>query len=126
MTKQIRADISLLVITAIWGSSFTLMKNVLDHMPPFAYLSLRFIVAAIVLAVVFYKKLKTVNRKTVYFGCIIGLVVFGGMALQVYGLSYTTASNSAFITGTNVIMVPVISAMFLRKKPDLSSVVGVA
>jgi drug/metabolite transporter (DMT)-like permease len=125
MTKQMRADISLLAITVVWGSSFTLMKNVLDHMPPFAYLSLRFIVAAVALAVIFYKKLKHVNRKTVYFGCIIGLVIFGGMALQVYGLRYTTASNSAFITGTNVIMVPVISAMFLRKKPDLNSVIGV-
>lgn len=125
MSKQIRADISLLAITAIWGSSFTLMKNVLDHIPSFAYLSLRFIIAAAVLLVIFYKKFRLINRKALIYGCIIGLMLFGGMALQVSGLYFTTASNSAFITGLNVIMVPIISAMFLRKKPDLNSIIGV-
>jgi len=125
MTRQLKADISLLAITAIWGSSFTLMKNVLDHMPSYAYLSLRFIIATVVLAIIFYRKFRLMNRKVLLYGCIIGLMLFGGMALQVSGLYFTTASNSAFITGLSVIMVPIISALFLRKKPDLNSVIGV-
>lgn len=51
--------------------------------------------------------------------------MFGGTALQVCGLYYTTASNSAFITGLNVVMVPIVSAVFLRKRPDISSTAGV-
>lgn len=125
MTKQIRADLFLLVITAIWGSSFTLMKNVLDHLPSYAYLSLRFIIATIVLIAIFYKKFKYINLKITVYGFTIGLMLFGGMALQVTGLCFTTASNSAFITGLNVVMVPVVSAVILRKKPDLASVIGV-
>ncbi|MCX7841734.1 MAG: DMT family transporter [Clostridia bacterium] len=125
MSKQIKADLLLLLITAIWGSSFPLMKNVLDFIPSFAYLSLRFIIAAIVLAAILWKKVRLINGRMVLYGGILGLLLFGGMALQVGGLYFTTASNSAFITGLNVVMVPVVSAFFLGKKPDLSSALGV-
>jgi len=125
MSKHLKADLSLLLATAIWGSSFTLIKNVIDHIPTFAYLSLRFIIASIILIAVFYKKLKYINKKAVIYGCIIGLMLFGGMALQVSGLYFTSASNSAFITGLNVIMVPLFSSAILKKRPDRSSVIGV-
>jgi drug/metabolite transporter (DMT)-like permease len=123
--KQIKADISLLIITIIWGSSFALVKNVLEHIPSFAYISLRFIIASAVLVILFYKRLGSINRKTVLFGFVLSLMLFGGVALQVSGLYYTTASNSAFITGLNVVMVPIISVFFLKKKPGLNSVIGV-
>ena len=126
MTKQLKADLSLLSVTAIWGSSFALMKIVLDHMPTFAYLSLRFIIASVVLVIIFHRKLKNLNRKVLLCGCGIGLLLFGGMALQVGGLNYTTASNSAFITGLNVVFVPIVSTILLKRKPDKSSVIGVA
>lgn len=125
MTKQIKADLSLLAITAIWGSSFTLMKNILDYMPSFAYLALRFLIASAVMVIIFHRKLRYLNKKVLWYGFLLGLMLFGGMALQVTGLYYTTASNSAFITGLNVVMVPVISALVLRKRPDRSSVFGV-
>jgi drug/metabolite transporter (DMT)-like permease len=125
MSKQLKADLFLLLITAIWGSSFTLMKNVLDHIPSFAYLTLRFLIATVALIIIFGKYLKNVTKKALLFGSIIGLLLFLGMALQVTGLYYTSASNSAFITGFNVIMVPVISSIILKKKPDRASVIGV-
>ncbi|MDF2524630.1 MAG: protein of unknown function transrane [Clostridiales bacterium] len=63
MSKQIKADLFLLLITAIWGASFTLMKNVLEVIPSFAYLALRFIIATIVLVVIYYKSLRKANKK---------------------------------------------------------------
>lgn len=125
MSKQIRADIFLLLITAIWGASFPLMKNVLDYINSFAFLSLRFIIAAIILAVIFFKNFASINRKIVVCGFITGFMLFAGMVLQVTGLRFTTASNSAFITGLNVVLVPVISSTLLRKKPDINSTIGV-
>lgn len=125
MSQQIKADLFLLLITAIWGASFTLMKNVLEVIPSFAYLSLRFIIASLVLVVIYYKSLKKVNKKVIIYGFIIGLMLFGGMALQVTGLYFTTASNSAFITGLNVVMVPIVSSFLLKKKPDVYSAIGV-
>lgn len=125
MSRHLKADIFLLVITAIWGLSFPLMKNVLDFMPAFAYLSLRFFLAALVLIAIFYKSLFKLNRLTVLYSAVIGFLLFGGMAFQVFGLYSTKASNSAFITGLNVVMVPVVSALLLKKKPDIASILGV-
>lgn len=125
MSKKLKADMVLLVITVIWGASFPIMKLVLAYIPAYAYLTLRFLLAAVVLALIYPKSLKNLNKKTLLHGCIIGLFMFGGMAFQVVGLYTTSASNSGFITGLNVVMVPMISAVLLKKKPDRASVIGV-
>jgi drug/metabolite transporter (DMT)-like permease len=102
------------------------MKMVLEYIPAYAYLSIRFLLAAIVLAAIFHKNLKSLSKRTLLYGSIIGLFMFGGMAFQVVGLYTTTASNSGFITGLNVVMVPLFAAVMLKKKPDRSSFIGVA
>lgn len=125
MSHNWKADLSILSITIVWGSSFILMKNLLDYTPVFAYLSLRFLVASVILCILFYKRLKGINKEVLKWGSLVGLTVFGGMALQVAGLQYTTASNSGFITGLNVVLVPLLSAIFLKKKPSIYAVTGV-
>jgi drug/metabolite transporter (DMT)-like permease len=101
------------------------MKNLLDYTPVYAYLSLRFLLASVILCLMFFKRLKNITLKTLKKGVLVGLTVFAGMALQVTGLQFTTASNSGFITGLNVVLVPVLSALYLKKKPPLQAVVGV-
>lgn len=126
MTKQLKADLFLIFITAVWGSSFTLMKNILDDIPPFAFLALRFSTAAIILLIIFHKRLGKLNKTSMLKGFVIGLMLFGSLALQVIGLKYTTAPNSAFITSLSVVMVPIVSSILLKKKPARSSMMGVA
>lgn len=125
MTKQFKADIFLLLIAAIWGSSFVLMKNVLEHIPAFAYLSLRFLIATVLLVIIFHKRLAKIDKKLILSGVFIGVLLFGGMALQVVGLYYTTASNSAFITGLYVVLVPMLSSIMLKTKPHRFAIIGV-
>jgi len=126
MTKKIRADMILLTITIVWGASFPLMKMVLEYIPAFAYLSVRFFIASAVLALLFHKNFRNMKKRTLLYGSIIGLFMFGGMAFQVMGLYTTSASNSGFITGLNVVMVPLISSVLLKKKPDRASTIGVS
>jgi len=125
MSKQLKADLSLFSITIIWGSSFIVMKNISDDIPAYAYLAMRFLVASIILALIFNKNLKGINFSGIMRGLLIGLLLYAGMMLQVLGLKTTTASNSAFITGLNVIMVPIISVFLLKKRPPLNAVIGV-
>lgn len=125
MSKKLRADVILLAITVVWGASFPLMKMVLEFIPAYAYLSLRFLVAAVILVVLFHKNLKKINKRVLLYGGIIGVFMFGGMAFQVVGLYTTSASNSGFITGLNVVIVPIIAAILLKKKPDRASFTGV-
>jgi drug/metabolite transporter (DMT)-like permease len=126
MTQKLKADLMLLAMTIVWGASFPLMKIVLEYIPAFAFLSIRFMAAAIILSVVYYKSFKKLNKRALGYGVILGLFMFGGMGFQVVGLYTTSASNSGFITGLSVVMVPIVSAMMLKKKPDRSSFVGVA
>jgi len=125
MTRQIKAALSILSITVVWGSSFILMKNITENIPFYAYLFLRFSIAGIILALIFIRQLGKISRKTLIQGTIIGFTLFAGMSLQYSGLNFTSASNSAFIPGLNVVMVPVISALYLKKKPPLRAVIGV-
>lgn len=125
MTRQIKADLAILSITVVWGSSFVLMKNITGSIPFYAFLSLRFTVASVILCLIFHKALKGIKPQAVFHGCILGLMLFGGMALQYIGLEYTTASKSAFVTGLNVVMVPVFSAFILKKMPPVNAIIGV-
>lgn len=125
MTKKLKADVLLLFITVMWGSSFPLMKMVLSYLPAFSFLAIRFLLAAIILAAIFHRNFRLLSKRTLLYGGILGLLMFAGMALQVNGLFTTTASNSGFITGLNVVIVPFISAWILKKKPDRASVIGV-
>jgi drug/metabolite transporter (DMT)-like permease len=125
MSKQIRADLSLIVIMVIWGSSFPLMKNVFAYIPIFAYLAIRFLLATGVLIIIYIKKIRFFNKRIVISGSIIGLMLFAGTAIQAVGLNYTSASKSALITGLNAIIIPIFSALLLRKLPRLMSILGV-
>lgn len=113
--RSIIADLSLLSVAIFWGGGFVVTKNALDHITPLMMMAIRFGLAAIVLCVVFRKRLRIISRRDLWGGCLIGLFLFLGFTSQTIGLVYTTASKNAFITGTNVVMVPFL-VMIITKK----------
>lgn len=125
MSKQLKADLALLAVTLAWGSSFVLTKNALDHIATFNFLAIRFILAAIVSAIIFYKNIIKADKNSIKYGMMIGAILFTGYALQTTGLQYTSASKSGFITGFSVVIVPVLSALLLKIKPNKYAVIGV-
>lgn len=126
MTKQLKADILLLTITIIWGASFILMKQSTGYIPPFTFLTYRYLLASIVLCIIFPKPMFKINMQTIKYGFIIGLVMFAGCAFQIIGLQYTSASKSGFISGLCVVLVPLILAVRYKKLPSLALTLGVA
>ncbi|MGF7057454.1 DMT family transporter [Brassicibacter mesophilus] len=125
MTKQFKADLALLLVTVVWGSTFVITKNVLKDIPTYNFLAIRFLTAFIFSSVVFYKSFFSLDKNTIKYGILIGIVLFIGFAFQTVGLNYTTASKSGFITGFSVVIVPLISAIMFRKLPSLSIIAGV-
>lgn len=122
--KSLYADLSLLLVAIIWGSGFVVTKNALDHMGPYHLLALRFSLATILFSLVFFKRIKNANIKDIKSGIIVGIFLFGGFATQTVGLNYTTAGKQAFITATNVVMVPFIYWALSKKKPDNYDISG--
>ena len=123
--KSIQAEIYLLIIVIIWGSTFALIKGVIDLIPPYTYLAYRFLLAALILIVIFWKRLKKLNIMVLEKGSLIGIFLFLGYTLQTVGIKYTTATKAGFITGLSVVLVPIISHFFIKDKVSRNSVIGV-
>jgi drug/metabolite transporter (DMT)-like permease len=122
--NQIKADLALLVVTVAWGASFLLTKNALDGLEAFNFLAIRFGIAAALSAVIFLKDLIHMSKKTLTLGMGVGALMFASYAFQTVGITMTTVSKSAFITGTSVLMVPLFAALFMKRMPDRSSILG--
>lgn len=123
--KGVQAEIYLLIIVIIWGSTFALIKGVIDLIPPYTYLTYRFLLAALILILIFWKRMKEINIMILKKGSLIGIFLFLGYALQTVGIKYTTATKAGFITGLSVVLVPIISHFFIKEKVSGNSVIGV-
>ncbi len=111
----------LLLITFIWGSTFVVVKQALRDISPVPFIVLRFMAAGLLL-MVFLARGK-INPKAILPGTILGLFLFLGYIFQTSGLVYTTPSKSAFITGSSVILVPIL-LLFGASRPHPSSFTG--
>jgi drug/metabolite transporter (DMT)-like permease len=108
------ATLLLVSVTAVWGSTFFLIRDLVAHVPSADFLTVRFAIAAAVMFVVFRRQTMALTRREVRIG--IGLGVLYGLAqlLQTVGLEHTSASVSGFVTGTYVVLTPVFGALLLR------------
>jgi len=98
----------LIAVTLIWGTTFTIVKETLETVPVPLLLALRFTLAAACFAFVPFR------RAAVRPAMVLGLLAFAGFATQTLGLSLTTASKAAFITGLSVVLTPIVAAVALR------------
>ena len=105
--------ITLIGITLVWGTTFAIVKGALLDIPAPLLLALRFSVAALLLSWV------KPQRRALAPGLVLGLLAFAGFATQTLGLTLTTASKAAFITGLSVILTPLVSAAWFRNRVPL-------
>jgi drug/metabolite transporter (DMT)-like permease len=117
-----RAELALIGITLIWGTTFVIIKSALADVSTFVFLALRFSVAAIVLAVVYRK---AVRRAAVGPGLLAGGLLVTAYVFQTLGMELTTPSKSAFLTGLSIPMVPLASSLVYRTKPRAVEVGGI-
>jgi len=123
--KGVPTEIYLLGIVVIWGSTFAIIKGILDQIMPFTFLAYRFFWAAFILGLIFWKRLKNIDKIILRKGFLIGIFLFLGYTFQTVGLKYTTATKAGFITGLSVVLVPIISHFFIREKISKNSIIGV-
>ncbi|MGH9717832.1 MAG: DMT family transporter [Candidatus Acidiferrales bacterium] len=116
MSKRLLADLALAFASLIWGATFVLVKDALADISVFAFLAVRFALAAAVMAVIFWRYIRKMNARTVWSGVQIGFCMFGGYVFQTTGLKYTTPAKAAFITGMCVVLVPLLLAIFTRRR----------
>lgn len=122
--RSLVADLSLLLVAVIWGSGFVAVKNALNSVTPLYMMAMRFGIAFVLMSIVFWRNLKKINKNELIGGSVIGVFLFTAFAAQTIGLQYTTAGKQAFLTGTNVVMVPFLYWLINKKRPDKFSVIA--
>ena len=122
--KGIQAEIYLLIIVIVWGSTFAIIKNILNLIPPYTFLTYRFLLATLVLIIIFWKKIRGINKTILRKGSLIGVFLFLGYTFQTVGIKYTSATKAGFITGLSVVLVPIISLFFIKEKVSQNSIIG--
>ncbi len=124
MRRQHKAELLLLLITLIWGGTFSIIKSALEDVSPLIFLGMRFGLSTILYSI-FFGGFKHLNLTTLKHSLIIAFLLFAGFALQTVGLKYTTASKSGFITGMLVIFTPIIQFIIERKPPKPGNIIGI-
>ena len=109
------ATLLLVGLTAIWGSTFFLIRNVVLQMSPADFLAVRFTIAAVAVLAVFWRQLLALNKREFQVGIGLGFLYAIAQFLQTVGLAHTEATRSGFITGTYVILTPIVTAVLLRE-----------
>jgi drug/metabolite transporter (DMT)-like permease len=112
MSQNLRADLALMFCSLIWGVTFVVVKNVLDHTSVFVFLAVRFTIAAGLMALLKPQVLGRIEGQEIFAGMRLAFFMFAGYCFQTAGLQYTTASNSGFVTGSSVVLVPLLLGVF--------------
>lgn len=116
LSQRARADLALGFCALIWGTTFVVVKDALADISVVAYIAVRFTLSAALMGIIFWRSLRQMRRKTAWAGAQIGIFMFGGYIFQTAGLRYTTPAKAAFITGMSVVLVPLLLAVFGRRR----------
>jgi len=118
------ATLGLVFVTAVWGSTFFLIKDLVARMAVADFLAVRFVIAALAMTALFHRPLMRLSRREWRQGMALGAVYGVAQLLQTSGLEHTSASISGFVTGMYVVFTPLLGTVLLRQR--LPSVTWIA
>lgn len=120
---------ALILVTVIWGGGFVASDIALESMKPFQIMMVRFLLASVLMGVISRRQRKSEEKLkdrigAIKAGVLMGVTLFMGFAFQIIGLQYTTPSKNAFLTALNVVIVPFIAFVILKKKIGAKGIIG--
>lgn len=126
MSRSLKAHILLILVTLVWGATFVLIKNAVEHdATPLLFNFVRMALAAVTLAIIFHREIARLTRASFLAGGTTGIFLWLGYEFQTTGLRLTSASKSAFITGLSVVLVPLFMVIGWRRKISSWTSLGV-
>jgi len=125
LTSTTLPVLGLLTVTAAWGSTFFLLKDVIDRVPATDFLAVRFALAAVAVALIAPRAVSRLSAAERRQGVALGLVYGVAQILQTVGLQSTSASVSGFVTGMYVVFTPLLGAVLLRARIGRTVWIGV-
>lgn len=123
-TSNGRAELALVALALIWGTSHVITKNIVMVHTPFFYTSWRFGLAALCFGLFFAGHLRRAKLQQVAQGALLGLCSFTGIVFYSVGLMFTAASKAGFITGLYLVFTPLLAWLFFRQRPQSDHLIG--
>ena len=114
----------LLLATLAWGTSFFILKETIETVYELFVLAIRFLFSGIVLGLIYIKRIKKANKKTIIHGLTLGGILVSAYIVQTYGLSFTTPSRNAFLTSSYCVMVPFLAWIITKIAPKPFNVIS--
>jgi drug/metabolite transporter (DMT)-like permease len=114
---RLKADLTLALVTVIWGSAFAVMRVAAGHGSIFFLNGLRFLLGALLL-LPFARLRGAFRRASLVYVVLAGFALYVGVGLQQAGLATTTAGNAGFITSLYVVIVPFILWVIWKEHPS--------
>lgn len=108
----------LLLSSFTWALGTIIVKMYIADIPVFHLLVGRFVFGGLIVFLMAPKKVKTIEKKDLKLGTILGLLIFTTYALNVLGLKYTSASKSGFLTALSVLFIPIMQTIIYKKIPS--------
>ncbi len=118
-SRRLLAEGALVGIAAVWGLTFVMVQDAIEELPTMAFLGYRFLPAALLVALVFWRALRSLTAAGWRAGTVMGIFLTLGYVFQTLGLEETSASNAGFITGLMVVLTPLLAAIFFRERLSL-------
>lgn len=115
---QLFSKLALLAAAIIWGSTFIVVKSTVDIFPTHYLLGIRFTIGFVILAVIFRKKLKMIDKRYLINGAMVGAAIFLAYSLQTIGITTTSPGKNAFLTAIYCVLVPFFFWIANKTKPD--------
>lgn len=121
-----RPTLALIGVTAIWGSTFVVVKRAVEQMPVSDFLTWRFALAALAMVLLRPRSVASLGTAGRRAGALAGVALGVGYLLQTLGLQHTSAAVSGFITGLFVVLTPIAAFLLLRSPLSWSAAAAVA
>jgi drug/metabolite transporter (DMT)-like permease len=111
---QTLAVVGLLAVTAVWGSTFVMIADIVTRIDVADLLAARFTIAALLLLPFALRAIRRMSRRTVGYGVLLGLAYGMAQFLQTYGLAHTSPALSGFLTSMYVVLTPLLAFVMFR------------
>ncbi len=124
MTRY-KGEFLIVFSTVAWGVSYLFTKTAVHSLDAFNVIALRFTVACVVTALVFYHRLLGIGRNEIVYGCFLGALLSAGTSSLAVGLRSTSVSNAGFIVGSMIVLVAIMDTVVARRRPHSGLLFGV-
>jgi drug/metabolite transporter (DMT)-like permease len=120
--SKYKSEAILILVTLLWGATFVIVKEALNDVSSMAFIAVRFLIAAVILLP--FIRNRKFTKQNLRAGILLGVLLFIGFATQTVGLKFTSATKSGFLTGTAVIIVPLLQIIIEKRAPTKGVIIG--